>query len=1505
MPRRGGPADKLGNRFEGIWTVDILLDLIWGESTSVTVEPIGDEDAGIEFVAVTSTGVDKYYSIKRQHFKGHWTVARLDEAGVIEDLIAKTRPAAIGVFCSGTSATGLEELIDSASESDSFESFERRTRQSDNLEGDLEDHVATLFEGDVRAAYEALKRLRVETENEARLIKNVERRIKIRFRMDDGSNLNPRSFRLLLGDLVIDHSRMGKELTEAVVISFLEEHGVRRSDLLGDATAHESIRRCNERYLVAANGRLINGALIERADADRVLNELLEAGQSVTIEGDAGGGKSCIAAQVVAALEAKSVPCLALSLDRLSEADTTAEHSGLNRGLPHSPTATLGEYAGSRRSVLVLDQLDALSQAFGRRGLSWDVVNEILVETRNYPEMRVLFACRSFDLQQDSDLKALGDRLDSATRITVEDLTEEEISEAIAVSGVATPVPNSAQLKVLASPLHLSLFLDVSTGGPVDFTASGDLFDKFWELKAREVDRATTMVPSAWEAANAALCNALSAREMLLAPEHAMGPHLHTIRNMASASVVRIDDGEVQYFHEAFFDYAFARNFLSAGHDLVQWLLADDQHLFRRSQVRQVLAFLRRHPSERATYLQSLRELLESSGIRPHIKILVLDWLRALPDPSEAEWQIVENLEPVLGDHIWRVVGNSLPWFDLFDQMGRWASWLEPANDKTDQVAALFLQPDVLGSRTERVISLMVDHRDESLEWGRRLIALVHSRSALRKPELRILLVELLSDGTFDEQFSDLGVEASFWTILHLLNQDDPEFAAYVLGVWLDRLIHTSRAHEPADLFRSGSPLVQYDGFSNDAIQECATRAPSTFAREILARFIELDRLVPHAGLWGPDPFGMPDRFFRAELIRTLRGLACDDPSQLDSITSDVIRSDFPATNWTASVLLDAWTENPERYADRILDALIERTELWLEPENTDSISKLDSYLEVSRRALSAAAPYCSDEAIQRIESEILYRQLEWEQSTDLVGRTELELLLGLPNRRLRPAAVQRITELRSRFPDAKPVRMTRSLEAVNEIRPVPSPLSLEGKGPYSDAQWLSAMQRYRDPSPSIIDGHFVGGSRLLVGDLEEATRNDPERFVSLVHRMDNRCVADYFEAVLAGLVRDETGRQHGDQSPRVITVLRHIEQTGVTVRGGEIARAVSSLAQADLPSDIVEMLRAVALHDPDPAADDWQGSGGWRSPIDQAINSARGAAGQSIAGLLAARPARWVAFGPVVERLVEDPVLAVRTTAVQCLAAVLHAHQDEALTLFSKLTLDADSILGTTPVEAFIHSAIFRDYESVRSILLVMLESDHPKAVGVAGRQLTVAALYIDSDEARDDGRSVLEMGPVATAAAASIYAANLTNEAAADMCEARLLELIGDDHAEVRNAAANWMRLLTPNDVAERGSLIAAQAGSGSIGGQIVTLARRLDEATVALPIEICSVAEVSLAEDPSRVSSAFHLAPLVIRLYGQHHNGLPQDRARILDLIDKLVWLGAYGIDNELRRLDERYV
>ena len=96
MPRRGGEADKLGNRYEGLWTVDAALDLIDGDYIDLTVEAHRRRSCGsrVRSGRARIRSSREYHSIKRQQGKGNWTLSRLAEPGptgrsILGDLIAK------------------------------------------------------------------------------------------------------------------------------------------------------------------------------------------------------------------------------------------------------------------------------------------------------------------------------------------------------------------------------------------------------------------------------------------------------------------------------------------------------------------------------------------------------------------------------------------------------------------------------------------------------------------------------------------------------------------------------------------------------------------------------------------------------------------------------------------------------------------------------------------------------------------------------------------------------------------------------------------------------------------------------------------------------------------------------------------------------------------------------------------------------------------------------------------------------------------------------------------------------------------------------------------------------------------------------------------------------------------------------------------------------------------------------------------------------------------------
>ena len=383
----------------------------------------------------------------------------------------------------------------------------------------------------------------------------------------------------------------------------------------------------------------------------------------------------------------------------------------------------------------------------------------------------------------------------------------------------------------------------------------------------------------------------------------------------------------------------------------------------------------------------------------------------------------------------------------------------------------------------------------------------------------------------------------------------------------------------------------------------------------------------------------------------------------------------------------------------------------------------------------------------------------------------------------------------------------------------------------------------------------------------------------------------------------------------QVCSVLRRIADIHVEVSERVLANAIGALADEDIPHDIVNMLCRIAINPTDPEKDSWLEPPThlpWqkppdpdpvRGPINQAIYSARGAAAWSIATLLFANRNRWHLFKPTVEQLITDPVLAVRSVAVQSLLAILDTNREDAIDGFQRLIDDAEPILGSKEIEKFVHYAMFRDYAAMRTTLMKMLQSSGPAAVKVGAGQMVLAGLWMD--EAREDADLVLSMGEEARVSAAGIYAHNVSNDSVGRECEERLKVLFLDESRAVRQSAARCWSALEPNELAKRGSLLGAFVDSIDPRDDVTVLVYTLKQLHERLPPEICELAErVVAAYGPKgadfqlrEAGAASMLTPLIIRLHEETEE--PELRLRVLDVIDDMLWMRFMGMNDQLER------
>jgi hypothetical protein len=123
LPLRGGASDKVGNRYERLWTVLALFDVLSGDADYIRIEQPGDYGNGAEFLLMRD-GTREWHQVKRQRGRYQWTIRNLSRARVLEAWWPKIQDGDRCVFVSGTSAQELYELTERAAQAESWAEFD-------------------------------------------------------------------------------------------------------------------------------------------------------------------------------------------------------------------------------------------------------------------------------------------------------------------------------------------------------------------------------------------------------------------------------------------------------------------------------------------------------------------------------------------------------------------------------------------------------------------------------------------------------------------------------------------------------------------------------------------------------------------------------------------------------------------------------------------------------------------------------------------------------------------------------------------------------------------------------------------------------------------------------------------------------------------------------------------------------------------------------------------------------------------------------------------------------------------------------------------------------------------------------------------------------------------------------------------------------------------------------------------------------------------------------------
>ncbi|MFE7622532.1 hypothetical protein [Streptomyces sp. NPDC057509] len=1473
-PRPGGEADKFGNRYEGAWTIRHVLYVLLGVGHSVTVEDIDDLGQGAEFTYRHGNTVE-VHQLKRQNGSAStWTVKSLQEKGIWANARSHIEDGRRFKFASLLPAVSLQELADRARRSASHEDFIQHWLTK-GLRDSFDDICSSEIFGTSETAWEMLRGFWISWPDEQDIVNMNGALAELLLEGATGSLAA-----VGLGDLV--QNALGVTLDGPAIEARLGTYGLSRAQLLNTNGMAEQVSSVSKGWGLSTERELLQPT-IERSETTQLVDLVNDgADQLLLLMGHGGGGKSATLHQVYESLDTDSVPLLAFRLDRLEPFSSTTE-LGERIGVGVSPVTALAAVAGERPCVLIVDQLDAVSLTSGRMPRNFDAIASLVREASAFPAMTVILACRKFDVENDYRIRELVDAKNCA-HVEVGDLSDEQAVESVRAMGLDANSLTDHQKKLLRSPLNLVLLKSIAGDEEaVAFQTTKNLFDAFWQRKLTDCRQRRDTVR--FNKVISTLAEAISARQRLSVPITALdADDLADDAGVLVSEHVLVRDGQqIAFFHEAFFDYAFARGWIERGESLVAFLLGGEQELFRRAQVRQIMNHLRELEPER--FAIETEALPTSSDIRFHIKDVALKIIGSLSNPSAREWEMVANVQdtgPAFEERLWRSL-QAAGWFERLDAEGVIEEWLD-GTEQDYQGRAIDIMVGAAKTDPDRLAAIL-GARKSAPEYPKWLLWVTRFSDLYSSRPLFELLLDAVRSGQYAAQTDEL------WLLAHDLGKHEPEWAVELLAAHLvdrpDAMAVDDKGKVKALLDRDYSAI--------QLMQLAAAGAPDLFCERLIPYMMQVMAATANEG---DEDRPTRDKHFSYRHPRTnvheleealltgaataLRGLVEKDAEAARPVLESLASDPHDTSQW---LLYEALRAAGSHYAEWTAELLLQGTQRLISGYfAANNVWK-------ARELIQSTSQFMSDEAFARLEAAILEVRFPWESKS--TGWYPFNLLSAMQEDRLSEPGRRRLGELRRKFGADQPAEPQGITGGA-----IGAPIAQAAAERMNDEQWLRAIAKHNSERTDWRT--HTGGAYEQSHVLQELTKSDPERFARLALRFDEHVHPAYGDAILMGL-----GNADALADPAaVFDAVRHLASLGHEAHNRWLGSAIRKYLRT-VPEDIVQLIidRAAGATDPVDGSltvrTTNQEHAEGRDLFTSGINSSRGSAAEILGDLLIydVDGSRTALVLPVLDAMADDPAITVRS----CVAHVIHASmrhaRPEALQAFARLINAGDELLATHSVVKLMAHIGFEDPAVVSPVIERMLQSDVYETRQCGGQLAALAAMQWNSTELLD---SVLSGADVASRiGAAGACAHGLSS--ATDTAAARLAfeQLIDDPDENVRKAIAEFASVVRGKRLRPLRDPLKKLMESASFEEALPQLLITIDDAPdrvddLALQcarrfIELQGSASGNIQNRAA--ADARHVGELLVRAYAQSTSS--ESRGQVLDLLDQLLLVGAFGV------------
>lgn len=636
----GGRADKSGNKFEILCVIYQFLKVIEEKIDYVILEALGEDEKGTDIWIGHKNGEKESQQFKgRNGSKNVWDFGTANAKSIFVNWKYHLDRDKLNTVTLVTPIPFpmLQDLID------------RANNTSNNPRDFYDFQIKENSKEFIRFFDNYSRVMEINPQKNMDLLRCVDylRRTKILLRADSlEEQISDKINYLFIGDekdiydtfiaWIVDGNILGKEINQSVVYQFLREKNLKLKNLALDNRIVPRLKALNQEYksmfIPLRNGMIKRSEFNDCRDA-------IEAGESIIIHGKAGRGKSGCAEAIVDYCEEKAIPYVAIKLDKRSP-NRNAEKWGHDLGFPASIAHCLHSISKDERSVVVLDQLDALrwTQSHSKDALlvCAEIINQIArINLERKHKISIIFVCRSYDLENDASIQGLFRTDDEKSnriiwrKIQVNELNEDTIR--LIIGEQYEKLTNKLR-EILKIPSNLYIWQQLEAGKEYsECSTTSNLIAKWWdqslkkfsELKLNESDLNKTKEE---------LIKLFEQMGRLYVPKPILNSNQSCLDFLRSAGFLIIQDNKVAFTHQSILDSFLSEKMLSNyynGEDIIEIIgNKEKQTPGRRYQVQMLMQNLIDLDSQ--DFLEVGQKLLASEKIRYSFKFIYFEILNQL-----------------------------------------------------------------------------------------------------------------------------------------------------------------------------------------------------------------------------------------------------------------------------------------------------------------------------------------------------------------------------------------------------------------------------------------------------------------------------------------------------------------------------------------------------------------------------------------------------------------------------------------------------------------------------------------------------------------------------------------------------------------------------------------------------------------------------------------------------------------------------------------------------------